>query len=361
MRWRHRGRPPWWPEDEPWPPTDAAPWRRMRRRFLWRLVLGAVVFMIVAAGLFTLIGWLLGRAFDGGLGHLLAALVPILIIVAVVVIVVRTVRGAAAPMGDLIEAAGRVEQGDFSTRLPERGPAELRSVAGAFNAMSARLEANEEARRRLFADVSHELRTPLAVIQGNLEGVLDGVYPPDAEHLRPILEETRLLARLIDDLRTLSMAEGGALRLDRALHDIAPLLADAAIGFAAQAATAGVTISTRADGELPPVRVDPQRLREILANLLANALRATPRGGRIEIIARRDGDAVLVEVRDTGRGIDPEFLPRVFDRFSRSADGGGSGLGLAIVRGLVEAHGGTISAESTSGRGTTIRFTVPMA
>ncbi len=234
--------------------------------------------------------------------------------------------------------------------------------------MTAKLEFNGEQRKRLLADVTHELRTPLTVIQGKLEGVLDGVYPRDETHLRPILEETQLMSRLIDDLRTLSLAEAGALRLQREPTDLAALLEDAATAFAGEAARKRVSVVTDVAGALPQLEIDAVRIREVLSNLIVNALRHTPAGGVIRIEARPDSDGVAVVVSDTGSGIAPEDLPHVFERFYKSADSGGSGLGLAIAKGLIEAHGGVITADSAvasdvqSGAksGTRIRFTLPL-
>ena len=161
-------------------------------------------------------------------------------------------RRAAAPVGDLIEASGRVESGDFSTRVPERGPREVRTLARAFNDMSARLEEVEQQRRSALADVSHELRTPLTVIQGNLEALLDGVYPADAAHLQPILEETRLMERLIEDLRTLTLVEAGSLVLHREPTDLGALLNEVAAGYRSQADEAGVALD-RHRCSRPPV------------------------------------------------------------------------------------------------------------
>lgn len=274
----------------------------------------------------------------------------------------RALRRLAEPVGDLMEAAGRVEAGDFSVRAPERGPRELRALARAFNAMTARLQSDEEQRRTLLADVTHELRTPLTVIQGNLEGLLDGVYPPDAAHLTPILEETRVMARLIDDLRTLSQAESGTLKLYREPTDLGIVINDAIISFRGQANAAGVELSGAVDPNLSLMDVDPTRLREVLSNLIANALRYTGRGGKISIEAETDSAAggVAVSVRDTGAGVPAAALPRIFDRFYKSPESRGTGLGLAIAKNLVAAHGGKIFAESEEGRGTMIRFTLPI-
>jgi signal transduction histidine kinase len=224
--------------------------------------------------------------------------------------------------------------------------------------MTARIEASDQQRRRLLADVTHELRTPLAVIQGNLEGIADGVYAADEERVGALLEETRLMARLLDDLQTLSTAEAGALQLAREPTDLRELAFDVTSAFAPQAAAAGVGLAS-SPADVTVTTADPFRLRQVLENLVANALRHTPAGGAVAIDVACADDDVEIAVTDTGTGIPPEQLPTVFDRYARSTDSGGTGLGLAIARSLVEAHGGTIRAEATVGGGTTIRVRLP--
>jgi signal transduction histidine kinase len=230
--------------------------------------------------------------------------------------------------------------------------------------MAERLEASEAQRRTLLADVSHELRTPLAVVQGNVEAILDGVHPADPDHLESILEETRVLSRLVDDLRTITQSEAGRLALHREPTDLDVLVSDATGSFETAATAAGVTLSIEVPDDLPILDIDPVRIREVVANLVGNALRHTPSGGRVTVSGALTGAAgrraVEISVRDTGSGIDPALLPHVFDRFAKAADSRGSGLGLAIARGLVEAHGGTIGVESAPGDGATFRFTLPV-
>ncbi len=276
----------------------------------------------------------------------------------------RALRRLAISVDDLMEAADRVAVGDYSARVGEQGPRELRALARTFNAMAARLEETAEQRRNLLADVTHELRTPLTVIQGNLEGLLDGIYPADETHLASILDETQILGRLIDDLRTLALAESGALRLQKELTDPSVLLNETAASFRAQSEAAGVKLSVSLDGEadLPLVELDPARIHEVLTNLIANALRYTPAGGEICVRGWADGERgqLGVSVSDTGPGIAADVLPHIFDRFYKSADSRGMGLGLAIAKNLVAAHGGEISAQSAPGKGTTIQFTLPL-
>jgi len=363
-RWQaHGGRPPWWPENEPFPPEGrwgGPPWGR--RRFMGRIVaLFMVALILLVAGatfLFLLFASALGAP---DLGGTVARAVALLLIFVAIATVGRSLRRLAAPVADVIDAVGKVADGDLAVRVEERGPRETRHLARSFNTMTERLRASEEERRRLLADVSHELRTPLSVVQGELEALLDGVHPADETHLRAILDETAVLARLIEDLRTLSVAEAGALALHREPTDLGALARDVAASFGPQAQTVGVSVETSAAPGLPEADVDPVRVREILTNLISNALRYSPRGGRVGVDVAADGaGAVAVAVSDVGPGITPEMLGRIFDRFYKSPESRGAGLGLAIAKNLTEAHGGTIAATSEVGRGTTIRFTLPV-
>jgi two-component system sensor histidine kinase BaeS len=335
----------------------------MRRRFIRRMWLGLGMFLLLVFLASALAVALLSGGFHAGRGVVVpGAILAVLLLGFAVAAVVRTVRGTAGPVGDVMEAADRVAGGDYTARVAERGPGETRRLARAFNEMTERLQANDEQRRSLLADLAHELRTPLAVIQGTVEGVLDGLYAPDPRHLEPVLDETRVMARLLDDLRTLSTAEAGVLRLDRTTVEPGDLVDDAVGAFRSRADAAGVALDGRVDPGAPAVDADPVRIGEVLGNLLQNALRHTPAGGSVEVTAASadGGRAVSFAVEDTGSGIPPEDLPHVFERFVKSADSGGAGLGLAIAKTLVEAHGGTIAAENRAGGGTTVRFTLPV-
>jgi signal transduction histidine kinase len=228
--------------------------------------------------------------------------------------------------------------------------------------MAERLQVTDQQRRNMLADVSHELRTPITVIQGNVEGILDGMYPPDENRLKSILEETQILSRLVDDLRTLALAESGALYLKREPTNLAELIHDTVSNFGAQAREKEITISTSL-GQAEEANIDPQRVREVLTNLLSNALRYTPRAGEINVgvteSAQGPERALTISVEDNGPGIESTVLPHVFDRFYKSSDSGGMGLGLSIAKYLVEAHGGKIWAESEVGKGTKISFRLP--
>ncbi len=278
------------------------------------------------------------------------------------------IRRVTSPLSDTMKAADALAGGDLTARVPVRGGHEFRHLADSFNRMAGALETADRQRRDLLADVAHELRTPLTVVQGNLEGLRDGVYQPTPEHLDLILDETLKLGRLVDDLRLLTLAEAGQLSLDLQALDVSQLLVDLRDAFACQADEAGVDLMVDAIGSLPPLPADPQRLGQVLGNLIGNALRHTPRGGRVTLGATLapEGDAVRLWVADTGEGIAAEDLPRIFDRFwrgdpARSHEAGaGSGLGLAIARSLVEAHGGRIWADSQLGQGATISCLLPL-
>jgi two-component system, OmpR family, sensor histidine kinase BaeS len=324
-----------------------------------RAIRFAVAFAIFVA--LTLVGlaWLLSAVVGE---QVLAAIVPavaVLVGLVVVLRLVRSVRRAAAPLGELIEASERVAAGEVGAQVAVHGPREVRSLGTAFNAMSSRLAAHADERRRLLADVSHELRTPLSVIQGNVEAMVDGVHPADRAHLEGLLAETRLMERLIEDLGTLSLADAGALALRREPTDLATLAAEVVRGFEPQARDAGVILSVKSD-EVPGLWLDPGRIRQVIGNLVANALRHTPGGGKVIVNVRPSPDGAELTVHDTGAGMTAEAVAHAFDRFWRSGDSAGAGLGLAIVRDLVDAHGGAVTLESEPGSGTVVRCRFPI-
>ncbi len=358
---RPRRKPPWWPEDEPWPPQGLAPWAdragrwrgaNRRGRSIGCLSVLAIPVVIVIVALWT-----------GNGGQLLGALLALALALAVILLLVslRAARSRrAASVEPLVEAAARVQDGDYSARVPETGSAESRLLARSFNQMSQRLGERDVRRRSFMADVSHELRTPLTVIQGQLEAIRDGVYPADPAHIAPALEQVRTLEWLVEDLRTLALSDSGSLRLVRQPVDLGALVTEVVESFRPTADRAGVRLSVMVAGGLGSIPLDPGRIASVIRNLVANSLRATPTGGTIEVTVVSAASAGLqVSVQDSGRGIDPAILPAVFERFARSADSTGSGLGLAIAKAIVEAHGGTIEAASEPGIGTTITVHLP--
>jgi two-component system sensor histidine kinase BaeS len=273
----------------------------------------------------------------------------------------------AQPLADLMDAADAVAVGDLHVHVAEESPGDFGRLAQTFNRMARELERAEEQRRNLAADVAHELRTPLHIIQGNLEGLLDGVYQPTAEHINAMLDETRWLARLIDDLRLLSLAESGQLVLHKEAIAVDELLTDISTSFCGQAEAKGIQLCIAGKDKLTGVTVnaDVGRLYQILGNLVVNALRYTPSGGTITLQGERVPGSVRLSVRDTGKGIAPEDIPSIFDRFWRAdparsrTEGVGGGLGLAIARQLALAHGGRIEVESQPGQGATFTVQLP--
>jgi len=360
---RRRPRPPWWPENEPFPPRfGPGSWRYRRTRFERRInVLFWIGVLLLVAGVNTLVSWL----FPGGnaVGPSLHPLRPLLALFWLFLIfgfLVPAVRRFRSPLADIVESADRVSEGDYSVRVSEYGPRWMRTIGRAFNSMTSKLQAQDQQRKHLMADIAHELRNPLAIVQGRLEGMLDGVYPRDEAQLNAVLQETRMLARLVDDLRTLAQTESGTLALQKESTDIGVLINDAVASFSLEAAERKVTLDIGAAADLPLIEVDPLRIREVLTNLISNALRHTPEGGRVSVAAAADAKSITVSVSDTGSGIAASELPKIFDRFYKGRASRGSGLGLTIARNLVVAHGGEIRADSVEGRGTTVTVTLPL-
>lgn len=379
------GRPPLaqqWGQRQ-WRPRHWNPeWHANRRWLFFRfLAVFGLIFLFTVGGM-ALMAYLLTRWF-GGDGHTaiivwlsgcgLAFGLPLL----GVALAVRTFRRVTTPLANVMAAADAVAAGDLRVRVPEGGNGEFKRLSHSFNQMVTELERSDQQRRNLTADVAHELRTPLHIIQGNLEGILDGVYEATPEHINATLDETRHLARLVDDLRTLSLAESGQLPLVRTPVDVQDLLSDVVVSFEGQAEVKGITLqitnyelritgNTDADDDTLLIEADAGRLNQVLSNLVVNALRHTPAGGAITLMAQRQDHFARVTVADTGEGIAPEDLPFLFDRFWRGdrarthSEGVGSGLGLAIARQLVQAHGGQITVQSEVGRGTTFTIDLPL-
>jgi signal transduction histidine kinase len=272
-------------------------------------------------------------------------------------------RVVSAPISDLVRAAQRVGRGDLAARVRPRGSQEMVELALSFNQMATDLQRGEMLRNNLMADVSHELRTPLTVLEGNLRAALDHVYALDEAEIANLYSQTRHLTRLVNDLRELALAESHELPLERQPTDLHALVVETVQALEPLAAEKGVRLLNRTD-ELPSVDADPIRLRQVLFNLLTNALRHTPTGGQVIVSGEGQADQVRLTVQDTGEGLTPEQLAAVFDRFyrgdkSRSRDSGGAGLGLAIVKAIVEAHGGRVTAESAgTGRGSAFSITL---
>jgi signal transduction histidine kinase len=304
-----------------------------------RSKLGSVI--VFAVGMTLLLVYLiLGVGFEvftigGHWGELLLAGV---LGAGIALVIARWVaRGMTQPLRDMAQAARRMETGDYSRRIHTDSRDEVGKLAEAFNRMSAELEGLELLRRELVANVSHELKTPISALRAHLENLLDGVEQPDPETLQIMLVQSERLGRLVDQLLELSRLESGDVPLERERVELAPLVSQ--------------------------VR---ERVHQVLFNLLDNAVRFTPTGGRVTVTASNHNGSIDVVVADTGPGIPSEHLPHVFERFyrvdeSRSRDDGGTGIGLAIARSVVEAHGGRIWADSEPGRGSAFTFVLPMA
>jgi signal transduction histidine kinase len=294
------------------------------------------------------------------LALLLASGGALLVAVLVGLLLARTLT---QPLQALTQAAHRMAGGELGQQVTVRSGDEIGELATAFNQMSRELERAIQVRRQMTADIAHELRTPLTVIAGYIESMADGVLAPTPERLAVIYSEIEHLQHLVGDLRTLTQAEAGELTLHRQPVAAQELMQRAQAAFEHRAEQNGIALEVRPDGQTPPVAVDETRMAQVLENLLSNALRYTPAGGRIVLGATATGDGVDLSVHDTGQGIAPADLPFVFNRFYRAdksrTDDGESGLGLAIVKALVEAHGGTIEAQSEPGQGTTMKIHLP--
>jgi signal transduction histidine kinase len=299
-------------------------------------------------------------------GILLATVVAGLVAIVLAAILVRQI---IAPLRRLQSAADAIADGDLSQRVTVTSSDEVGDVSRAFNQMAQALEHDEHLRRHMMADIAHELRTPLTVIQGQVEALLDGVFPLTPEQLAPIHDETILLSRLVADLRELALAEAGQLAIERHPVDLSDLISRVSAAVEPVAAEKDITLSVEISPSLPVISADADRLSQVLHNLLSNALRHTPPGGQISLRAgyeAKEAREVWLEVSDTGEGIPLEQQPYVFDRFyradpARSRGSGGSGLGLSIVRAIVEAHGGRISTASDGvpGHGSTFTLHLP--
>ncbi len=326
---------------------------------------GLTLFFLFGIGL---VFWLVTGDFPPDFGrpthfNPLACLIPLVFLVFASALGRIGFHRYARPFAEIMSATNSIAQGDLSVRLSENGPRPVRAMAQSFNNMTSELARAGQQRRNLTADIAHELRNPLHIIQGNLEGMLDGVYQPNSENLAATLEETRLLSRLVADLQTLSLAESGQMPLHPSRFLLGDILADVATSFSPRAAEQNVVLQASSPPDIF-ITADYDRLDQALSNLVANALRHTPPGGRIILNAVSTPAQVRITVADTGSGIPQQDLPFIFDRFwkgdrARTRDGAGSGLGLAISRQLLRAHGGDIQVTSLPGQGTTFTLELP--
>jgi len=279
-------------------------------------------------------------------------------------IVMLLTRQALAPVRNLTAAASSLGAGDMSQRVPESGADEIGILANTFNTMASDLELAVDQRRQLTADVAHELRTPLTNIQGYLEAIKDGVVEADDETIGTLHTQTIHLANLIEDLRILAVADAGALALNKSHGSPVPVIEDSVAHFTQRARERGISLDISVDGAAHAIDFDETRIRQIISNLIENALTHTPNNGRIDVSVKGDSSGFDIRVSDSGTGITEEDIPRIFDQFyradqSRTRATGGAGLGLTIVKRLVEAHNGKISVTSESNEGTTFAIFLP--
>lgn len=260
-------------------------------------------------------------------------------------------RGITKPVTQLVEATEAIKERDLAYRVETQGSQELVHLAQSFNHMADDLERTESLRQNLMADVAHELRTPLTVLEGNLRAILDDVYTLSKEEVALLYDQTRHLNRLVEDLRELALAEANQLSLNLQSTDVKELIEDTLSHFSVTAKEKNIQISTELDRDLPLLELDAHRIRQVLYNLLSNALEHTPENGNIIVEANQSKNEIQVAIFDDGAGIAPEEVPHIFDRFyrtdaTRSRDTGGTGLGLVITKTIVEAHSGRIQVES---------------
>ncbi len=312
--------------------------------------------VITAYSLSTRIGFARAVLFPIGLISFILAMF-------MAVVSILLVRRFVNPLAEVIYAARAVANGDLKTRIPTKGPQDLRSLSNSFNEMASSLERSDHERRDMLADIAHELRTPLSVIRGRLEGIVDGIYPENGTQISMALEQTYLLQRLVDDLRLLTLAETRQLQFDKRYVNLGDVVERVLEMFSAEAKEKNISLSfPKKEGDLSAF-VDPQRFEQVLSNLIDNSLRYIPEGSKVWVVAEGSLEEVRITINDNGGGIPDEDLPFIFDRFwrkekSRARVSGGSGLGLAITKQLVEAQGGTIKARNLSEGGLQIVVTL---
>src|SRR5215213_6818896 len=321
---RHH-RPPWWPENEEWPPKR---WRYARNQPFFRRMgcLFMLLMFLAFTGFLAVLRFVLAPFIEiHGAPPLSSAdfifpfgLAGFVILLATLFWGGRTLRRMSRPLDDLLDASKKVAEGDYSVRVEERGHPEVHALMKGFNSMAEHLQVNDQQRRNMLADVSHELRTPITVIPGNVEGILDGLYQADEARLKSVLEETQILSRLVDDLRTMALAESGSLQLRREPTELAPFIQEVISGFASQAVEKEIQVELSL-ADVDSVNIDALRIREVLSNIISNALRYTPRGGEIKVGLTESGTGaernVTIFVQDSGSGIETGELSHVFDRF----------------------------------------------
>jgi two-component system OmpR family sensor kinase/two-component system sensor histidine kinase BaeS len=357
---------------------SSSPQRSAGRYLPFVLLLFAVILVLIGGSAATL--YLIFSEYSGIRNiWLLVCCAPIVVVVLFFLAIYTLYAIYGRPLRQIFGAIDSVAEGDLTIRVPDDNSPQFGELIKRFNKMVAELERSDQQRRNLTADIAHELRTPLHIIQGNLEGILDGVYQPSPEQIKDTLDEVSLMTRLVNDLQTLSLAESGQLPLHPTRFLLADLIQDLVSSFSSQAASLDIHLQTNISNPGQELVADYDRLNQILSNLISNALRHTPEGGTVSIETASGGTSegrdalnsskrsVRILVKDSGTGIPPEDLPFIFDRFWRGdksrSDRTHSGLGLAITRQLIHAHGGTIDVQSDGvpGKGTMFVIDLPSA
>lgn len=353
--------------DEQQPVTPSLPHeRRSGMRFL-------PIILIILFSLFLCVGggsallYLIFSEYSGVRNiWLLVCGAPALFVVLVITIIVTLYTRFGRPVEQIVNAIDSISEGDLSVRVPEDNSPQFQRIIQRFNKMVGELDRAEQQRRNLTADIAHDLRTPLHIIQGNLEGIVHGVYLPTIDHINSTLDETRLLTRLVNDLQILSLIETGQLPLHPTRFVLADLIQDVISSFSSQSDSLRIDLNTKAADPRQELTADYDRLNQVLSNLVSNAMRYTPEGGKISIETGAGSNterSVRIVVSDSGTGIAPEDLPFIFDRFWRGdksrRERTHSGLGLAITKQLVHAHHGTIEAQSVLGEGSAFIIELP--
>lgn len=337
-------------------------------RFLPIFLLLFGVALLLVGGVAAVLYWAFSE-FSGVRNiWILICCLPFTVVFLALLIIFSLYSRYGKPLGQIFGAIDSVAEGDLSVRVPEDSSPQFGELIKRFNKMVVELGRADKQRRDLTADIAHELRTPLHIIQGKLEGILDGVYDASPKHINDALDETKLLAHLVEDLQTLSLAETGQLPLHKTNFLLADLIQDVIASFSAEATSLGIELIANSADPEQQINADFLRLNQVLSNLVSNALRYTPQGGSITLetdLSSAQPARARIRVKDMGSGISPQDLPFIFDRFwrgekSRTRTGqASSGLGLAISRQLILAHNGTIEAKSEVGKGTTFLIELP--
>jgi signal transduction histidine kinase len=347
----------WHRRERTW--SHHGPGRRRRGRF-FRLI--AIVVLLVLgfalSGVYSIARLITSRfGIEGWAAPILV--VVLLFAVAAAARAFGAMRRFGNPLRAMMDAAEQVAEGDYTARVREEGPRPMRALAHSFNTMTAKLQSADRQRRDLMADLAHELRTPLSVLQGRIEGLIDGVYKPEPGEFEQLLDQTKVLSRLIEDLRTLALSDAGVLTLQKETTDLVHLVRTVTRNFEPEAQRQSVDLRVHVPSTPIALDIDAVRIQEVLANLLSNAMQHASSRRVVDVMLEKSPEGVVITVKDDGSGMSQDNVAHLFDRFYKRAGSQGSGLGLAIAKQLVCAHGGQIAAASVPGQGTTVKVILP--